>query len=88
MTVRETIDARKVKFQKSDLKGLFEGATKIIACRGKKATVFDMKQDPPSPADLAKAVLGPSGGLRAPALRMGKTWVVGFGEPGWEEAFG
>ena len=87
MTVKEQIDARKVKFQKDDLEELFDGASKVIGVRGKKSTVFNMKKDPPELDDLAKAVLGPSGGLRAPAIRMGKTWVVGFGQPGWDEIF-
>lgn len=87
VTVRETVDARKSKFTKSDLKKLFKEASKIYASRGKKTVLFDMKKDPPSQAELEKAVIGPSGGLRAPTLKMGKTWLVGFGEPGWEEIF-
>lgn len=55
--------------------------------KGKKTILFDMKKDPPTQKELEAAVLGRSGGLRAPTLRMGKTWVVGFGEPGWEEIF-
>lgn len=35
-----------------------------------------------------KNVLGPSGNLRAPSLRMGKTWLVGFGEETYEKQFG
>ena len=87
VAVRETVDARKEKFTKSDLKKLFEDASKLYAMRGKKSVLYDMKKDPPSQAELEKAVLGPSGGLRAPSLRMGKTWIVGFSEPNWEEIF-
>ena len=43
-----------------------------------------MKNDPPSAADLAAVVLGPTGNLRAPAIKSGKTWLIGFNE----EAFG
>lgn len=82
------MDARKQRYGKSDLAILFDGATRIITARGKKSVVFDMKSDPPAAADLAKHALGPSGNLRAPALRMGKTWLIGFGEPAWTDHFG
>ena len=35
-----------------------------------------------------KNALGPTGNLRAPALRLGKTWLIGFGEPTYEARFG
>ena len=31
-------------------------------------------------AELEKVALGPTGNLRAPTLRVGKTWFVGFNE--------
>ena len=33
-------------------------------------------------------MLGRVGTLRAPAVRRGKTWLVGFNEEAWAEAFG
>lgn len=30
--------------------------------------------------ELQRVAIGPSGNLRAPALRMGTTWVIGFHE--------
>ena len=56
--------------------------------KGKKTTFFDLKEQSAGTQEFAKAVLGPSGGLRAPTLRFGKTFVVGFGQPGWDEIFG
>jgi len=41
---------------------------------------FDMKKNPPGDAELLKAILGPTGNLRAPAIRKGKTLYVGFNE--------
>lgn len=35
-----------------------------------------------------KAVLGPTGNLRAPAVRVGKTWLIGFGDEAYESTFG
>lgn len=51
-------------------------------------TTFDLAKDPPSAADLAAAVLGPTGNLRAPSLRIGKTWLVGFSEQAYVDQFG
>lgn len=55
--------------------------------KGKQTVELDMKKDAPDEDELARLVLGRSGNLRAPAVRTGKTWVVGFGEPTWTEHF-
>ncbi len=58
-----------------------------MVAKGKKVLTFDMKKDPPSAADFAKVVLGPSGNLRAPSLKTGKKWLVGFHEEAYSERF-
>lgn len=82
------MDARRQRYAERDLDELFDGAQKLIVMRGTRVVTFDLARDPPQPAVLAKAVLGPSGNLRAPTLRMGRTFVVGFGQRGYEELFG
>lgn len=47
-----------------------------------------MKKDPPDDETLTKLIVGPSGNLRAPALRKGKTLVVGFNQETYEKIFG
>ena len=47
-----------------------------------------MKKDQPDAATLAKLLLGPTGKLRAPTLRKGKTLVVGFDEATYQKLFG
>lgn len=37
--------------------------------------------------ELAEVVLGPTGNLRAPTLRRGKTWIVGFNDELYEQQF-
>ena len=54
--------------------------------RGKKIIEFDMKKGPPSDSELLAVILGPTGNLRAPTLRIGKTLVVGFSEEAYREA--
>ena len=49
--------------------------------------MFDMKA-PVIEKELSRALLGPSGNLRAPTLKVGDTLLVGWCEPGWLEFFG
>lgn len=88
MTVRETVNASKDRYGQGDLKKLFADASKVVVAKGKKVLVFDLKNDPPKPADLAAVVLGPTGNLRAPAIKTGKTWLIGFNEDAYAEQLG
>lgn len=58
--------------------------SKIVAARGKNVTTIDLKKDKPDEEELLKHLLGPTGNLRAPTIRKGKTLYVGFNE----EAYG
>ena len=60
----------------------------VYAAKGKKVVYFDLKKDKPGDEELAKVLLGPTGNLRAPTLRKGKTLVVGFNEETYEKVFG
>ena len=59
----------------------------VLVGRGQQSRVFDMKELEDD-AELARALLGPSGNLRAPTLKVGDTLLVGWCEPGWLEFFG
>jgi arsenate reductase-like glutaredoxin family protein len=48
---------------------------------------LDLSEDV-SDDDLAAAILGRSGTLRAPALHVGETFVVGFNADNYTEVFG
>jgi arsenate reductase-like glutaredoxin family protein len=52
----------------------------IWVARGKKAVHVDLRTSRPSKAELLELLLGPTGGLRAPTLRAGRTLIVGFNE--------
>ena len=43
---------------------------------------------PPDDDTLASVILGPTGNLKAPTLRLGDTLLVGFGEPAYEQVLG
>jgi hypothetical protein len=64
---------------------LARGAERVVVGRGKKVLVFDMKKSPPPDDELAGAMLGPTGNLKAPTLRIGNTLLVGFSEQAYRQ---
>jgi arsenate reductase-like glutaredoxin family protein len=63
-------------------------AGEVYAAKGKKVVYLNMKKDQPDDEALSKLIVGPSGNLRAPTLRRGKTLVVGFHQETYEKVFG
>jgi len=59
---------------------VFGGATRVVVAKHRKVLSFERERGEDWPDELWAAVLGPSGNLRAPALRLGTTWLVGFDE--------
>ena len=77
------MDARKLKFDGPALRRLFADGTKLIAGKGKKFTTFDLTAKSVDWKAIEIAVLGPSGTLRAPTIRVGTTYYVGFSPDAW-----
>lgn len=75
-----TTDAKKAPLAKKEALAFVRTADEVYAGKGKKVVHFDLKKDKPSDADLEAAVIGPSGNLRAPTLKIGRTLIVGFDE--------
>ena len=73
-------NARKVSFGAGELRNVVGTATMVYAARGKKIVSFDLTEDSVVLDDAGKSLLGPTGNLRAPALRFGSIFVVGFNE--------
>ncbi|HCW44303.1 MAG: hypothetical protein H8E43_01625 [Planctomycetia bacterium] len=88
MKTKELVDAKKVRLGREEALELAQAASKVIVARGKKIIEHDMKKDPPLDDDLAKGIMGPSGNLRAPTLKVGKTLLVGFHEDAYEQVMG
>lgn len=72
--MRETVDA-KAKWGRDDALKL---ASRIVVARGSRVLNFSMTRNPPDEKTLLAHLLGPTGRLRAPTLRIGKTLLVGF----------
>ena len=60
----------------------------VYATKGKKVIHLDLKRDKPDRATLEGVLIGPSGNLRAPTLRRGRTLLVGFDEATYASVLG
>ena len=74
------------KLQADDAKALLKDASKLLAAKGKQLNEFDVTKSISD--DAVNAMLGPTGNLRAPTIRVGKTLIVGFNEDAFREVFG
>jgi len=63
-------------------------AHRLIAAKGKKVTTIDLQSAPPADDVLAGLMLGPTGNLRAPMMRVGQTILVGYNDQAFTEIFG
>ncbi len=73
-------DANKQKQGRAEALALAKTASVILVAKGKKLVTFDMKNDAPDDETLLAHLLGPTGNLRAPTIKKGKTLYVGFSE--------
>lgn len=80
---KEVIPASR-KLAKSEAAQLAKNASKIIVAKGKKVTEFAGGK---ATAEVIEAMLGPTGNLRAPTIRKGKTVLVGFNDEAFAKVF-
>jgi len=78
---REIVSAAR-KLGRAEAAELVRQVTKVIVAKGK--AVREHAGGTPDAAVLA-ALLGPTGNLRAPALRAGKTLLIGFSDEVYRE---
>jgi hypothetical protein len=88
ITPKAVTDAKKARQTERDALALAAGADQIWAAKGKKVVHFDLRRSKPAKADLLAVLLGPTGNLRAPTLRLGRTLIVGFDEATYQRHFG
>lgn len=82
------MNATKIKYGRDDALALLGDVSRLRVAKGKKVTDVNLKKGELSDDEVAKLMLGPTGNLRAPTLRKGKTLVVGFNEDLYQEVFG
>ncbi len=88
VSIKEQVDARKTPLVDADALELVRQVSQIYVTRGTKVVHLDLKRDQPDDAAILALLIGPSGKLRAPTLKLGKTLVVGFDQTTYEQVVG
>jgi hypothetical protein len=78
----EVVSASK-KLGRKEAAELAKSASRVIVAKGKQVQSFEPGGK--APTEVVEAMLGPTGNLRAPTLRVGKTILVGFDEASFRE---
>ena len=74
------------KLGRKDAAAIAKAASLVVVAKGKKVSEF--KPAGKARKDVVDAMLGPTGNLRAPTIRSGKTVLVGFNEDLFSERLG
>src|SRR4029450_2327780 len=77
----EQVDAKKGRMGPEQALARVKDVDQLYVAKGAKVVHLDLKREKPDRATLLGLLLGPSGNLRAPTLRKGRTLLVGFDEP-------
>ena len=81
------MSANKTKLGRRQALELARESSRVVVAKGKSVRVFDMRKNAPDDKELLSAILGPTGNLRAPTIKAGKTLLVGFNEEEYEKVF-
>ncbi len=76
LQVENRTDARKEKMEAAAVWELMGGAERIVVAKGRRVETFVPTED--SQESILKVVLGRSGSLRAPTVRTGDVFLVGY----------
>lgn len=86
--VTTQVDARSIPLVEDDVVKLVGEANQLYITRGTKVLHFDLKKEQPDQELLLELMMGRSGKLRAPTIKVGKTVVVGFDQSTYEQVLG
>jgi arsenate reductase-like glutaredoxin family protein len=82
---KDETNAAKEKRAPDEALELARSSARVVVLRGKKIVTFDMKKEPPDDDTLLAHLIGPSGNLRAPTVRIGQTLLVGFSDEAYRD---
>ena len=86
LTAKETVSANTVRYEPAEALAIAKGCQKVIAAKGKNVVELEVKSTDDD--TLLKHLVGPSGKMRAPAIRKGKTLLIGFHDTGFDTVLG
>ena len=78
----EQVTAGKTPQGPKEALALARRAKKLIAAKGSKVTELDLTKKP-ADTEILALMLGPTGNLRAPTMKVGDTLYVGFPKEGF-----
>ena len=82
------VDANKVRQGRTEALTLAKSVETIHVAKGKKCVTLNLVTDWPDDDTLVAMLLGPTGNLRAPTIKHGKTLYVGFNEDAYATLVG
>jgi hypothetical protein len=74
------VDAKKQTIKGDRALAVLAGVDELYAMKGKRVVHVDLRKGRSDRGALLELLLGPTGNLRAPTLRKGRTLLVGFDE--------
>lgn len=78
ITAKEVVSANKIRLCVPEALELVGKCNRLVVSKGTKAYEIDLKKEPKTAEELQALIIGPTGNLRAPTIRRGKTLFVGF----------
>jgi arsenate reductase-like glutaredoxin family protein len=83
----EVVNAKQQRMSEKDALALAASTDEIWAAKGKRIVHLDLRSARASSRDILAVLLGPTGNLRAPTLRIGRTLIVGYDEATYSRLF-
>ena len=80
VTVAAQADAKKATIKGDAALGVLKDVDQLYVAKGKRVVHVDLKREKLPRTELLGLLLGPTGNMRAPTLRKGRTLIVGFDE--------
>jgi hypothetical protein len=88
ITATTQVDAKKQTINGEQSLTVLAGVDHLHVAKGKRVVHVDLRKDRPAKGDLLELLLGPTGNLRAPTIRKGRTLLVGFDEATYKQVLG
>ncbi|MEZ4488912.1 MAG: ArsC family (seleno)protein [Cyanobacteriota/Melainabacteria group bacterium] len=81
------VNAKKERLGAKEALDLTDSVKDLYVSKGKKVIHLDLADNSKKPGDdeLVNLMLGPTGNLRAPTVKVGKTMIVGFNDEAYQQ---
>lgn len=84
----EQVNAKQTTLADEKALELLADCDELIATKGTRVIRLNLKKERPEDSELMALMIGPSGKLRAPTLKVGRKLLIGFDAAAYAEVFG